>query len=189
MPRACPDRVWFAHALTLSRIPLAVLFGMVLPDPNLAIIVLSLAAATDLVDGKVARAAAARTGTDPSTQIGVWLDPLCDKAFVLLVLGALLVRFQVPLELLILIGARELILVPIVVLYRVSPLWHHLRYDFRAAEEGKHATAAQFVAISALLLDPPSGLFLAIVAAVFGVRAAMRYLGRAVRRERAALPA
>jgi phosphatidylglycerophosphate synthase len=181
--------VWLAHALTLSRIPLAFAFWFALPDVRFAMIVLTVAAATDLMDGTIARAAAARGHTGPAARIGVWLDPLCDKLFAIVVLAALLVRIQVPLELLILIGSRELILVPIVAVYRLSPMWHQVHYDFHAEAAGKHATAAQFVAFTALLLDPPSALFLSMVAAVFGVRAAVRYLGRAMRHDPDAMPA
>ncbi len=167
--------MYLAHALTLSRIPLAVLFWVVAPDPISAIVVLGVAATTDLVDGRIARAAGGPTG------VGEWLDPLCDKAFAIIVLAALALRLHEPLGLLALIATRELVLVPAALLYRVTPLHRRFHYDFHSEPAGKHATIAQFLAIVALVIDSPTAPVFAVIAAVAGLRAIYRYLARAVR--------
>ena len=57
-----------------------------------------------------------------------------------------------PLWLLALIVTRELLQLPMVLVYRVIPtLRHWLRYDFRASPLGKAATVTQFLAIGALV--------------------------------------
>jgi phosphatidylglycerophosphate synthase len=156
------------------------LFWLAAPDRPWALAVLGIAAATDLVDGSVARAAR-RRGAIRWADTGEWLDPMCDKLFAVTVLTALAVRFDVAIGILALIGARELILGPIVVAYRVSPLRRRYRPDFHAARAGKAATTAQFVAVLAILLDLPGAvvLLLAVIAAALGLYAAARYLYRA----------
>lgn len=62
--------------LTALRMPLAVVFLMV-PDTTVRFVVLVLAAASDFVDGIWAR----RIG---GSRMGVVLDPVCDKTFVVL---------------------------------------------------------------------------------------------------------
>ena len=63
-----------ADAITLMRIPLAVIFPLVSATP-VRLVVLALAAGTDLGDGWVAR----RFG---GSRIGTVLDPIADKLFV-----------------------------------------------------------------------------------------------------------
>ena len=102
------------------------------------------AAATDVLDGTLAR----RRGV-ALAGVGSWLDPVCDKLFVAAVLAALHVERGVPLGMLALIVARELLQLPMSVVYRAIPSLHHwLRYDFRASVLGKAATIAQFLAIA-----------------------------------------
>jgi cardiolipin synthase len=59
--------------LTLARIPLAVAF-LLLPDPLARLLILAVAAATDLLDGALAR----RLG---SSRFGAFIDPVADKLF------------------------------------------------------------------------------------------------------------
>jgi phosphatidylglycerophosphate synthase len=177
--------MWLAHLLTLSRIPLAGAFWLVVGRPGAALLVLALGAATDLVDGHIARFVvrrrAARGEPAPST-IGEWLDPLCDKTFVLSVLIAVWWRLSPTPEILLAIAARELILVPIAAVYRFTPwLRTRLRYRFRAGILGKAATVSQFVALTALLFAHPARQPLAALAAVVGVLAALHYILRGVR--------
>ena len=173
--------MWLAHVLTLSRVPLAVLFWLAATRPVWAIAVLGVAAATDLIDGSVARRAHRRGATGPWARAGAWLDPLCDKLFALAVLGALAVRLDVSLPMLALIGARELVLVPVAIVYRLSPLRRRFRYDFHSVPAGKHATIAQFVAVAAIVLALPGAWVLAVIAACSGLYAAARYIERGVR--------
>ena len=70
-----PWRVTAADLLTLLRIPLAVLFLLV-PQPFARLTILAVAAATDLLDGVLAR----RLG---SSRFGAFIDPVADKLFML----------------------------------------------------------------------------------------------------------
>ena len=63
-----------ADGITLLRIPLAILFPLVSSAP-VRLVILALAAATDLGDGWVAR----RFG---GSRLGAMLDPIADKLFV-----------------------------------------------------------------------------------------------------------
>jgi cardiolipin synthase (CMP-forming) len=182
--------MWLAHLLTFSRIPLGVMFWAVVDRPAWAVIVLAVAGATDVIDGRIARFVRqrrARRGQPPPSDVGEWLDPLCDKTFVLAVLAAAVaVRLGPPPLLLVAIAARELILVPLAAVYRFTPLLRRrMHYRFRAGALGKAATVAQFAALTALLFRHQSAAALAAVAAVVGVAAAAAYVARGVRLARA----
>jgi cardiolipin synthase len=136
---------------------------------------MGLAAATDVLDGYLAR----RSGADVAGT-GSWLDPICDKLFVGAVLAALHFERGVPLAVLAIIVARELAQLPIAVFYRVIPtLRSWLRYDFRASFLGKAATVAQFLAIAALVVGVPA-MPLVWLAFALGLIALGDYLRRAV---------
>lgn len=82
-----------ADLLTGSRIPLAVAFVAV-ADPFWRILVLLVAAATDLIDGFVAR----RWG---SSRLGSFLDPVADKLFMAAAFGVVALSGALhPLEIL-----------------------------------------------------------------------------------------
>jgi cardiolipin synthase (CMP-forming) len=185
--------MWLAHALTLSRLVLAGLFWPVVDHPWWAVGVLALAGLTDVVDGQVARLARRRreqAGQPPPPPLGEWLDPLCDKTFVLSVLVALRAGPGLPLPLLLLIATREIILIPIAALYRFTPwLRSRMRYRFRAGPLGKAATVAQFLAITLVLFRDARAPLAAIAAAVIGAAAALAYVVRGVRLARAGRPA
>jgi len=144
------------NLLSLSRLPLGGLFWITLGPTTthavLALGVMALAAGTDILDGTIAR----RRGV-ASAGMGSWLDPICDKLFIGAVLAALYFERGVPLWLLAVIVARELLQLPMVVVYRAFPtLRHWLRYDFRASPLGKAATITQFLAIGALVMGWPA---------------------------------
>jgi cardiolipin synthase (CMP-forming) len=178
---ASPTRPFFTppNLLSLARLPLGWLFWVALGRTPAhaapALGVLAAAAATDMLDGPLAR----RQGVDVSGA-GSWLDPTCDKLFMAAVLGALHFERGVPLGLLALIVARELLQLPMVIVYRVSPtLRRWLRYDFQASPIGKAATIVQYLAIGTLMLGWPARA-LAILAFVLGVTALGDYVRRAV---------
>ena len=169
------------NVLSLSRLPLGWAFWLALgptATPRhaaLAFGVIAAAALTDMLDGYFAR----HGGADVAGA-GAWLDPLCDKLFVGAVLGALHFQRGVPLGLLALIVARELIQLPMAVVYRASRrLRTWLRYDFRASPLGKAATISQFLAITALVVGaPPKPL--TVLAFALGLIALADYIRRAV---------
>lgn len=170
--------MWLAHALTLARLPLAAAVFAVYGDPLRAVAVIALAAATDAADGTVARWMQRRGHTRPA--IGGWLDPLVDKLFVATVLAAIWIESGDALVIA-LIGARELVLVPLVALYLAR---HRPVRELRADPIGKAATIAQFVAVAIAVAAPEAALPAAIAAAVLGVAAVGHYIARELRMHR-----
>jgi phosphatidylglycerophosphate synthase len=178
------------NLLSLSRVPLGAAFWLTMgPSPSRSVwafAVLAAAALTDVLDGYVARRQqAARSDDDPAAQsgggTGAWLDPICDKLFVGSVLAAIIVRRHPPIWLVVLIVSRELVQLPVGLVYRFFPTLHQwLRYDFRASVLGKAATVAQFLAIAALILDHPAIRVFATLAFLLGIAAVGDYVRRAV---------
>ncbi len=177
---ASPRTAFFTlpNLLSLTRLPLGGLFWVALgptpAHPARALGVMALAAVTDVLDGTVAR----HRGADVSGA-GSWLDPTCDKLFIAAVLASLHFERGVPFGILATIVARELLQLPMVIVYRVSPtLRRWLRYDFRASLLGKAVTVTQFLAIAALMLGWPARA-LAGLAFALGVTALVDYVRRA----------
>jgi phosphatidylglycerophosphate synthase len=170
------------NVLSVSRVPLGGLFWFTLgsgPEhPALPFGVLAAAAVTDVLDGWVAR----RRGVNPSGT-GSWLDPICDKLFIGAVLAALLVQRRVHPGILALIVSRELLQLPMVLVYRAIPkLSRWLRYDFRASWLGKGATVIQFVAVGALIVGVSEDVAwrLAFLSFALGLLALGDYVRRAI---------
>ena len=78
-PEQAGTRFTLADALTLLRLPLAVVFAVV-PATGWRLAVLALAGATDLLDGVLAR----RLG---GSRLGSFLDPVADKLFMATAFG------------------------------------------------------------------------------------------------------
>lgn len=174
--------MWLANALTLSRIPLAVAFWATYGSRGWSIALVVVAALTDSVDGAVARMAQRRRGVTGATA-GEWLDPMADKVFVVIVLGAIQAHDPAPWGLVALIAARELVIIPLAAAYRlVVP--GRAPHAFKAGPLGKAATIAELGAIVALILRRQLALPLAIAAAGLGLAAVISYVSRslAVRR-------
>jgi phosphatidylglycerophosphate synthase len=183
MSESAPNKITsLPNLLSLSRLPLGGVFWVALgptatrTNSGLAIGVMALAAATDVLDGTIARRRGASTAG-----MGSWLDPICDKLFVGAVLAALHFERGVPLWLLAVIVARELMQLPMVLVYRAFPtLRHWLRYDFRASHLGKTATIVQFLAIGSLVMGWPAAIPFAWGAFGLGLVALADYVRRAV---------
>ena len=181
-PESPPSITSLPNLLSLSRLPLGGVFWVALgPTPApanaaLALGVMALAAVTDMLDGYVARHRGVSTAG-----MGSWLDPICDKLFIGAVLGALHFERGVPLWLLAVIVARELMQLPMVLVYQAFPtLRHWLRYDFRASHLGKAATIIQFLAIGSLVMGWPAAVPFAWGAFGVGLVALADYVRRAV---------
>jgi phosphatidylglycerophosphate synthase len=171
--------MWLAHALTLSRIPIALALWCTYGDPARSLALVVLAALTDAADGNVARWMQRRGHTRPA--IGGWLDPLVDKLFVAIVLALVWIRAGSPLVV-ILVGARELLFLPLAALYaarRPPP------GELHADPIGKAATIAQFAALAAILAVPAWSLPAAVAAAALGLAAVAHYASRVLRPARA----
>lgn len=145
-----------------------------------------IAAASDVADGWVARLGRMRRAKRggpawlPADDVGAWLDPLCDKVFVVsLVVAVWLALGASPLRLA-LIATREMLLAPLILAwFAFHPAGRRL--DFRARPVGKATTVAQFLALGAVVLDNPAQLALAVVAAALGALAVARYVAVALR--------
>lgn len=174
--------MWLAHALTLSRLPIAVGLVWSYGHTLWAVVLVLLAAATDIADGNVARYARKRGGKGP--EIGAWLDPLVDKLFVVIVLATIWWHTR-DLVLIGLIAAREVVLVPLVIVYlvRKQPTSH-----LRADPVGKAATVAQFIACAVAVAEPRWALPIAAVAAVLGLAAVVHYIVRELRSTTSSAP-
>ena len=176
-----PRPMWLAHALTLSRIPIALAFWATYGNSHASLALVLLAALTDAADGNVARWARRRSG-DTGPSAGEWLDPLADKFFILVVLAAIQVHDPAPWGLVALIVARELVLIPLAALYRLVA---HGRgeHAFQADPIGKAATIAELVAIATLIAYRPLLAPLALSAAALGLLAVAHYIVRATHHE------
>jgi phosphatidylglycerophosphate synthase len=168
--------LWIAHALTLSRIPLAMALVYAYGDAPLAVSLIAIAALTDTLDGTVARALQRRGYTEPA--IGGWLDPLIDKVFVAIVLGVIWYHAR-DLTVILLIGAREMFVLPLAAYYLARRLPAD---DVRADTLGKAATVAQFIAVAIAVGHPPWALAAAIVTAALGVVTGVHYVAREMTR-------
>lgn len=165
------------NLLTLSRVPMA---GLVWVAPSSLAWVglwLVLAAVTDLLDGWVAR----RMGV-PGEDLGAWLDPLCDKVFVVSTLVAVWVAFEPAWWLAALAATREVVLLPLVVARFVVPGLRERHLPWKAKSLGKATTVAQFALFMSVLLGWTFLLVpFAVAAAVLGLGAGVQYTLRAAK--------
>jgi len=163
------------------RIPLAVAFPFVRYSVSGSLVVLGLAAATDVIDGGIAR----RFGL--ATPTGAVVDGVTDKTFAATVLGTLVLTGVMPWTDLFLLGSREVGELPLVAWLAVSPAARRRRVEDRANLFGKAATVVQFAAIVATITRSEARAPLLWLTAAIGAAAAVSYWRRtlaAVRRDR-----
>lgn len=158
------------NLISALRFPLALLF-VVSEGLPARLVVLVVAAASDWVDGRLARA----TGTVSRT--GVWLDPIADKVFMVAAIVALTLEVGLPLWILPLLLLRD---IGVVAGGAVLALAGH-RAAVPARPAGKWVTWLQFLAVGLILLWPASAIWVAIPVAVLGA-IALRDYARAVTR-------
>ena len=174
--------MWLAHALTLSRLPIAFALTQTYGHAAWTVLLIALAAVTDSLDGTVARAMQRRGRTSPD--IGGWLDPLVDKIFVVVVLATIWWHTRDAM-LIGLIAAREIVLVPLIAVYLLKG---RPGRELRADPVGKAATIAQFVACGVAVAHPAWALGVAMVAAGLGLFAVGHYIARESRATRPPAP-
>jgi phosphatidylglycerophosphate synthase len=167
--------MWLAHALTLSRLPIAVAFWWAYGSAW-AVVLIALAALSDTLDGNVARYMKRRGVRGPD--IGGWLDPIVDKLFVVIA-GAAIWHYSGDLLVIVLVCTRELLLAPLVVVYFARG---GSTGDLHADVFGKLATIAQFVALAVVLAWPTHALIAASIAALLGALAVVHYAITGARR-------
>ena len=171
------------NLLTLSRLPMAGLVWIRPSDPALVLGLMVLAGLSDVLDGWLERKRRQRLGIPEGggESIGAWLDPLCDKVFILSVLIAITAAHSLPWWIIPLIALREILQTLIVAATRALPaLRQRLRPRFKANVLGKLTTVVQFVTIGAILLNKPGVIPLALATAGLGVIAVAVYVRRAM---------
>lgn len=172
----------FPNLVTLSRIPMAALVWFRPLDPVYVLGLMAVAALSDVLDGWLERRRRERLGEPVGTgeSMGTWLDPVCDKVFILSLLTAITLAHGLPLWIVPLIALREILQTVIVGATRVIPaVRRRLRPRFRANVLGKATTVIQFITIAAILLNWPYQIPLAIATAVLGLIAVGVYVRRA----------
>ena len=168
--------MWVAHALTLVRIPIALGFWLTYGDRAWSLAWLVLAVGSDGLDGWVARRV--RPG---GSRLGAVLDPIADKICVVGVVVAIAVHDRPAWWLLALIVARDLVIVPLAIGYRIAVAVRGAPPPvLRAAALGKLTTVAQFAAIGLLLFESRWTVVAAAIAAAAGLAAIAGYVARAV---------
>lgn len=132
-----------SNLLSLSRIPLGVTF-LALRDPLALTIVLAVGAATDLLDGWIARL------TDTRTEIGAVLDPLCDRVFVFLALVSFLPGGHIDWAGFVILILRDVFTGGVFIVSKIVDE----KLPFHSRLGGRMTTALQVVALFTLLLAP-----------------------------------
>jgi phosphatidylglycerophosphate synthase len=161
--------------LSLARVPLAFAFPFVVERTAWALAVIVLAGVTDVLDGWCAR----RLGQ--ATPTGAALDPITDKLFVLTVAITLVASGHFSLVAVLLLSTREVLELPLVVWFALSPSARGARAEKPMANAlGKLATVLQFAAVFSTLLGwSITGVWIGATAVV-GVFAALSYWLRAL---------
>jgi CDP-diacylglycerol--glycerol-3-phosphate 3-phosphatidyltransferase/cardiolipin synthase len=138
-------RGWWTAAdlLSLIRIPLAAAFVLV-PDNGWRLGIVALAAATDLLDGPVAR----RFGSSP---FGAVLDPIADKLFMAAAVGVVAFSGKLAIHEIIGVLLRDIV----ATVAFVATLLSHQPRAIPARSSGKAVTVAQILTLVAFLLDSP----------------------------------
>jgi CDP-diacylglycerol--glycerol-3-phosphate 3-phosphatidyltransferase len=145
-----------ANLISLSRLLMAVAFVHWATSPVIAVTILCLAGISDWLDGWVAK----RFGQQ--SRLGVLLDPICDRLFVIPVLATLVFVHGVPPWQLAVLVSRDLFTSAgslAVLLLRPA-----LLKQLRPRRSGKIVTSLQFWSVVHVLLGLPG--FRLVVAAV-----------------------
>jgi cardiolipin synthase (CMP-forming) len=169
------DLAALPNLVSLVRVPLALIFACVIDRPLIALLVLALAGASDVVDGWIAR----RTGR--VTPLGIVLDPVTDKLFVLVVVGSLVFAQRLPFPEVLLLATRELGELPLVAWWIGSQRRRRAKRENPMANlPGKLVTVLQFATVAAALFESRSVHLLLGATAVTGAIAAAVYIRREV---------
>jgi len=142
-------------------------------DPELMAMLVVAAAATDVLDGFIARVSGS------VSHIGLLLDPLCDKLFVLLALSAFVARPDLDWASFLILILRDIFTAGS---YLVGRLAGYV-IPFRARWGGKIATGLQLLALLALIFEPRYVPLLVLLVGGVSVYAIIDYGSRALRRQ------
>ena len=144
MARTGLDRIWtIPNVISLIRLLMVPVFLWLLVTGNdvPALVVLIIATTSDFIDGFIARQ------FNQVTRLGMYLDPLSDRLFIAASVIGLAVRGLIPMPLLAIVLARDVMLLA-VVLYRRLRIADFPRVTF----VGKTATFILFTAFPVIVL-------------------------------------
>ncbi|MDP1829115.1 MAG: CDP-alcohol phosphatidyltransferase family protein [Archangium sp.] len=165
------------NLLTLLRVPLAALIWVAPANVTWLLVLMVVAAVSDWLDGFFAR----RSGA-AAESMGAWLDPLCDKTFIVSLLVAVWVAQQPPVWMALVASTREVVLLPLVIARFAVPRLRKGGIPWRAMLLGKATTVAQFALFAAVLWNWEAGwLPLTLVCGALGLGAGLQYSLRAWR--------
>ena len=149
-PDRLPDRIWTVpNAISVARLLGVPVFLWLVLGPHAdgwAVILLIAAAASDWLDGKLARA------LHQESRLGQVLDPTADRLYIGVMLIGLAIRAIIPWWLVGVLVGRELVLAVALLRLRARG-WEPLQVSF----VGKAATLCLFYAFPLLLLGAYSG--------------------------------
>lgn len=155
-----------ADKLSLSRIPLTLLFLIFNQNKIISIIILGLVILTDIIDGYIARK------NKISSKFGALIDPLGDKVFVV---SALLLFFYLNkislLEFFVLI-IRDIYSITEVIITLIKKS----KKSHKARVFGKITTALQYFLIFTLILDLNLKIYLITPIFIFSLLAIIDYI-------------
>lgn len=159
-PDRLPDRIWTVpNVISIARLLGVPVFLWLVLGPHAdgwAVILLIAAAASDWLDGKLARA------LHQESRLGQLLDPTADRLYIGVMLIGLAIRALIPWWLVGVLVGRELVLAVALLRLRTRG-WEPLQVSF----VGKAATLCLFYAFPLLLLGAYAG-DAALVAKVVG---------------------
>jgi phosphatidylglycerophosphate synthase len=143
------------NLVSLSRLPMAAAFPFV-PGVEERVLLIAAAAATDILDGYLARIRGS------TTKLGALIDPIADRCFVMIAVGVLWYESTLtPLATFILVS-RDLAVIGAFVVTRFSPRMR--RVPFMARPAGKVVTVLQLTTLATAYLAP--GLIATFIALV-----------------------
>lgn len=164
------DRLTAPNVMSALRFPLAAAFPFASDGGRIAVV--AAAAASDWIDGRLARS------TGRVTKLGELLDPVADKTFTAVALLTLVVEGSVPVWILPVLLLRDIgVAVGVLAL-----ALRRQRVRMRARRTGKLVTWLQFAAVAAMLLMPGSAVWIAPIVGAAGVIALWDY-ARSARRQ------
>lgn len=145
MTRTGLDRIWtIPNVISFIRLAFVPVFFWLLVSgqdgPALAVLII--ATASDFIDGFIAR------NFDQVTRLGALLDPASDRLFITASVVGLAIRGMIPIPLLVVVLARDVLLLTVVLVRGVRI------HDFpRVNFVGKTATFVLFVAFPVIVLS------------------------------------
>ena len=167
-----PGFLTFSNLLSLSRIPLGVAF-VGISEPMWLALLVAFAAISDGLDGLIARL----SGT--VSHIGLLLDPICDKLFVLLAVSSFLPGAHLDWASFLVIILRDLFTGFTYLLGRIVGKV----IPFHPRLPGKIATGLQFLILLALIFLPEYVPLLVVLIGVVSVFAIIDYGTSALKEE------